>query len=182
MTPCATGLRCFETEGGPICVEDCTQSGQCKHGGSCRDFRGTKLCVCSNQSCNIGRTCIPVLFRSNGFCKMTDETICSLPSDCPPGLDCIEQKCQVKPKPEPVQEVTVPEELPTPEEAVAPEEPVVVTKDAGSTQETTTTLETAPPQACGCEQQEPTPILLLILFLAAGLLGVRKKRKLPISR
>ncbi len=183
LTPCATGLLCLETDGGTFCVEDCSQTDKCQTGGSCERYWGTKMCLCNNQSCPIGRTCVSLLTRSRGVCKLTDDTGCSHPTDCPSGMVCNEQKCQPIPKPESVEEQTLEEghsdsQEPPSETSAEP----VVSDDAGTNPESLVKTELTPPKGCGCDGGAPVSFGFFVLLLLGGLLATRRKACSFISR
>lgn len=189
FAPCALGLQCMPTEGGAICVEDCSTTKTCQRGGSCQSIRGVSLCICTSDSCPSGHTCTITFSRSRGFCKLTDLADCSTDSDCPSSFQCREKRCQLPSPEKPPESVEEPAEItvePSSPEPPAPE-PTTDTTDAGSqTPESNKTVEGTvdttpeippPPKGCGCQEHSSPfpPHWMLVFLLFLWLPGLRRR-------
>lgn len=195
---CRTGLRCMPTSSGGVCVEDCTQTQQCKLGGSClRVGRTTAVCLCQGNNCPSGKVC-KIAIQGYGYCTTEQGRPapgCTSDQECPGGYRCDAGKCveaPVGPEPtpepppvtEPVSDAGVgPEPKPEPP-APGPEpkpEPSTPKPDVTTTPDVSTNDGPKPPGGgCGCQASVGTPAsgsMPFALFLLAGLgFFFRRKR------
>jgi MYXO-CTERM domain-containing protein len=199
---CKTGLVCIGTDKGANCVENCTQTQQCKLGGQCYQFSRTfSACLCRNDGdCQNGRICSPLIQGQYGVCIAPPgggndggkSTACIDDIECPPGRVCkngacvdgpsVEPEPKPEPRPEPRPEPTPDASEPTPEPTQEPskEKPPVfdktITADGGSGNDLKQLPETG--GNCGCStspSELPGQSLWLVLMLVG--LGWQRRRR-----